>query len=63
MLGSQVHVAQTASTFKCVAVETTPPSYKRLQAILNGQVVAGEEMSWFDRLKREFKFNQDSLKG
>ncbi|CAD7700526.1 unnamed protein product [Ostreobium quekettii] len=58
----QVCVGSGAGSANCVAVETEQPSYKRIEEIVVKDD-AGQSGSLLDKIKKEFDFNAQSLKG
>jgi hypothetical protein len=57
----QVHAVSRNGDAPCIATFDALPSYQDIEALLKSRPGSAMNKSLFDRLKDEWKFNQDSL--
>lgn len=59
----QVHLLDRKGASEVLAVQDERPTYQQVEALLKARPDSRMNMALMDRLRDEFQFNQDSLKG
>ncbi|GAX83781.1 hypothetical protein CEUSTIGMA_g11206.t1 [Chlamydomonas eustigma] len=59
----QVHVLGREGKSELIGVQDMKPTYQQVEALLRARPSSRMNMGLFDRLKDEYQWNQDSLKG
>ena len=59
----QVHLLARKGTTELIAVMDQQPTYKQVEDLLRARPTSRMNMGLFDRLKDEYEWSQDSLKG
>lgn len=59
----QVHVFDRQGGSQCLRTQATEPTYAEVEALLRDRPDSMMNKSIFDRLRDEFRFNQETMKG